>query len=396
MSSKQSRALRLVLPVALAVAWAGWLVRPEPETESAAPVAPQPKGPAVAWTKVSPQPSAPTLTALTAPEDPRREEQHAARSATAEPLTHGSLEIVVLDTESALGLEHPVTIKVAASDPSQSTWSEQTELIRSSAQIANMPLGLELSIELRSEALGGSLAIEASGPTDAGVPMALELDLARELRKRNEKAAISTLRSIQAGQQQLQASSTIDTDADGGGEFGYFGELAGSRPMRTYTAQGPAHGEAEDLLPAPFLAAAFGKFNTGNHGGIVQRQGYNYLIYLPGTPDFEGGPVPGLPEASTGGAGQRLPDPSLAEILWCCYAWPIEAHAEHSAAFFINQEGDVLTTSNTFGLVYSGLYAVPAFDAAYSTESPSSMSTAYGIASRNRIANDGNEWEPVL
>ncbi|MDC0585225.1 prepilin-type N-terminal cleavage/methylation domain-containing protein, partial [Planctomycetota bacterium] len=33
----------------------------------------------------------------------------------------------------------------------------------------------------------------------------------------NENAAIATLRSIAAAQQQLQASSAIDTDADGGG-----------------------------------------------------------------------------------------------------------------------------------------------------------------------------------
>jgi len=36
----------------------------------------------------------------------------------------------------------------------------------------------------------------------------------------NENAAIATLRSIASAQAQLQASSAIDTDADGGGEYG--------------------------------------------------------------------------------------------------------------------------------------------------------------------------------
>jgi type IV pilus assembly protein PilA len=50
----------------------------------------------------------------------------------------------------------------------------------------------------------------------------------------NENAAIATLRSIAAGQQQFQASSAIATDADGGGEFAFFGELSGGTPMRRY------------------------------------------------------------------------------------------------------------------------------------------------------------------
>ena len=48
----------------------------------------------------------------------------------------------------------------------------------------------------------------------------------------NESAALSTLRSISSAQAQLQSSAAIDSDADGGGEFGYFGELAGTRTIR--------------------------------------------------------------------------------------------------------------------------------------------------------------------
>ncbi|MFN0008549.1 MAG: prepilin-type N-terminal cleavage/methylation domain-containing protein, partial [Planctomycetota bacterium] len=48
----------------------------------------------------------------------------------------------------------------------------------------------------------------------------------------NEAAAISTLRSITSAQAQLQSSAAIDTDADGAGEYGYFGELSGVDPLR--------------------------------------------------------------------------------------------------------------------------------------------------------------------
>ena len=41
----------------------------------------------------------------------------------------------------------------------------------------------------------------------------------------NENAAIATLRSIASAQAQLQSSCAIDTDADGGGEYGFFGEI---------------------------------------------------------------------------------------------------------------------------------------------------------------------------
>ena len=77
----------------------------------------------------------------------------------------------------------------------------------------------------------------------------------------NENAANATLRSIAAAQQQFQSSSAIDTDADGGGEFGFFGELAGGAEMRIFddTTGLPALGAGvDDLLDPPFLATAFG------------------------------------------------------------------------------------------------------------------------------------------
>src|SRR5262245_50893945 len=50
----------------------------------------------------------------------------------------------------------------------------------------------------------------------------------------NERAAIAALREIASAQAQLAASGANDTDANGVGEYGFFGELAGTAPLRVY------------------------------------------------------------------------------------------------------------------------------------------------------------------
>ena len=76
----------------------------------------------------------------------------------------------------------------------------------------------------------------------------------------NENAAIATLRSIASAQAQLQSSCAIDTDADGGGEYGFFGELAGTAGMRIYDAAADAPGvDAAALLDPAILPTAFGE-----------------------------------------------------------------------------------------------------------------------------------------
>ena len=48
----------------------------------------------------------------------------------------------------------------------------------------------------------------------------------------NESAAIATLKNISSAQSQCQASGVSDTNANGQGEYGYFGELAGRVGIR--------------------------------------------------------------------------------------------------------------------------------------------------------------------
>ncbi len=213
----------------------------------------------------------------------------------------------------------------------------------------------------------------------------------------NENAAIATLRSIAAAQQQFQASSAIDTDGDGGGEYGFFGEIAGAVPMRIFNGVGPAAGIAGDELDPPFLASAFGNVVAGGVDGIVERQGYIFKIYLPGLTGALG--TPGLGEAPAGGT--KVADIATwasanNEIMWCAYAWPVDADKTGNSTFFINQEGDLACYDNR-DQDYEGMaiLASPTFGAAYDNAVANSMEESVAYAIMGFIANDANIWTQV-
>jgi len=208
----------------------------------------------------------------------------------------------------------------------------------------------------------------------------------------NENAAIATLRSIAAAQQQLQASAAIDTDADGGGEYGYFGELAGADPVRIYNGGTPAEGAAQDLLDPTYLPVQFGNVVTDGSGGVVERQGYYFKLWLP-----EAGlsPIAGVAEDPAGGNPATLPDPDNCELIWCCYAWPVQNTKTGNRAFFINEQGDVMGTQNrtTASTTYDAFTAIPAADAAFTVAGDIGSDPA--LAQMGLTAQDGNVWTPV-
>lgn len=191
----------------------------------------------------------------------------------------------------------------------------------------------------------------------------------------NESAAISTLRSISSAQAQFQSSAAVDTDADGGGEYGYFGELSGIDPMRVSNAGAAAAGAANlDELNPSVLSSAFGNVAVS----MVSRSGYNFQMWLPGV--TAGGLTPGVAEDANGGkAGAPFPDSNNTEVLWCCYAWPINAGQTGSRAFFINQEGDLMQTANRGAAQFSGATA-PTFDAAFTVAGDMASPLANGVA----------------
>jgi len=221
----------------------------------------------------------------------------------------------------------------------------------------------------------------------------------------NESAAIGTLRLIASAQQQVAAACAIDTDADGGGEFAFFGELAGAVPIRVYdhAAGGPALGNAVDLLDPNYVLGGFGQVVDAFGDGVVARQGYFFKMYLPGPQPVFNGSIPGLAEDPTGGAKAADCTPAgwasdHAESLWSCYAWPIEHRRSGIRAFFINQDGDLAQCDNA-DATYDGLVgatSIPVFDAALSTENGGGdMLDPLGLIGVGKTANDGLVWKPV-
>ena len=203
----------------------------------------------------------------------------------------------------------------------------------------------------------------------------------------DEAAAISTLRTISSAQGQVKSSGAIDTDGDGNGEYGYFAELAGTVPMRVASAAGPAAGGVHDKLFPTVLPSAFGTVANS----LVTRAGYDFQVWLPGA--TMGGLTPGIAEDAGGGKiAAPFPDPDNGEILWCCYAWPMQTNGAGNRAFCINQEGDMLQCLNRNPTPYSGTTKTPAFDEAYKVLGDMGSGLRIGAPAGGH---DNTIWVPV-
>ena len=193
----------------------------------------------------------------------------------------------------------------------------------------------------------------------------------------NESAAIATLKNISSGQGQCQASGVIDTNANGQGEYGFFGELSGRTAIR---------GGVVTIAP-PVLSAAFGNVGTTT-ASTVTRSGYFFQMYLPDAT------AQGIPEDANGGdiANDNGVDAGQAEVLWCCYAWPSVAGNSGNRTFFINQAGDVLATNGQTLQYSNATPSVPLFSAAF--RGSGTVGLASPVAA-NTLASDGNTWVVV-
>ncbi|MBZ0150138.1 MAG: prepilin-type N-terminal cleavage/methylation domain-containing protein [Planctomycetes bacterium] len=187
----------------------------------------------------------------------------------------------------------------------------------------------------------------------------------------NESAAIATLKNISSGQSQCQASGVIDTNSNGAGEYGFFGELSGRVAIRGGTA----------TITPPVLSTAFGNIAASR----VTRSGYLFQMFLP---DVNGD---GISEDATGGYTGSSIDASMAETLWACYAWPATRGTSGNRTFFVNQSGDILAT-NGATTAYSGTTTVPVFGAAFGNATSGKLSSAVAA---NTTGTDSNTWVVV-
>lgn len=187
---------------------------------------------------------------------------------------------------------------------------------------------------------------------------------------RNESVAIATLKNISSAQSQCQARGAIDLDADGCGEYGFFGELTGAVALR---------GTGARLVP-PVLSDAFANVFAGR----VEASGYLFQLFLPGAG------AQGIAEDAGGGdpAGDNGVDAGEAELLWCCYAWPQRRGRTGVRAFFVNQRGDVLATTWTEA-TYDGAGRPCSWWAAFAATASCAMDAAVAA---NTLGRDGNLW----
>jgi hypothetical protein len=185
--------------------------------------------------------------------------------------------------------------------------------------------------------------------------------------------------------------------------------MAGTAGLRVFDpgTELPEH-DADAILDPAILPTAFGDaLKDPDDECVVERAGYYFKIYLPDVTNADD--VAGIAEsgaAEVGGVdpGGPFPDPNNCEILWCCYAWPVEAESTGNRAFFINQEGDLLQTlNNTDAAATAQLYegiadglAVPDYDAAFdSSGTLTGMAANLGITAQGLVPNDGNIWTIV-
>ncbi len=174
----------------------------------------------------------------------------------------------------------------------------------------------------------------------------------------NETSAIGTLRTLSTSQNQFQNANMKDRDIDGVGEYGFFTELAGTLPVPVGNQEGsPAR--------PTFINSVLGATSLKN-GGIAEKSGYYFLLFLPS--GSENGPIrengqPVPPVFSDPMSETESAEINAQETRWCAYAWPVSAGNSGNKAFFINQAGEVCATSNipmgTSTLYYSGLERIP-------------------------------------
>lgn len=244
-----------------------------------------------------------------------------------------------------------------------------------------------------------------------------------------EREAYSIVRAFSVAQKAFQRDITptaVDLDGDGLGEFGFLLEIMGISWLRTpagksraptanvrdwlwFRAADPmgrlvywhcppdkpkAYYETQDGYEFLVHKERHGVIHHLNRRGIARRNGYYFVMYLPG-------------KEKARNAGGEVPDgdPSLADAMerrWCAYAWPVEPGVTGRRAFFATGFEQVWCCWNLVAR-YGGLERVPAPEAAFDKggPNPANLDALPAIAldptlpqdALGRPACDGERWK---
>jgi prepilin-type N-terminal cleavage/methylation domain-containing protein len=184
----------------------------------------------------------------------------------------------------------------------------------------------------------------------------------------NEAATAATMRTLSTAQFRFKTMAFVDADNNGVFEFGTLPELAGVAMVRGLT----------ETVQPPLISSSMGQIDAN---GSVARQGYFYRLFLPD--------AAGVGLAAVGGALAAI-DARNAESSWALLAWPSAYGKTGRAAFFVNQQGDILKTVTAR---YSGNDSMPPPGAALTGVAANQIvggSLAAGV-----IGADGNLWLPL-
>lgn len=184
----------------------------------------------------------------------------------------------------------------------------------------------------------------------------------------NERAVISTLRTISTAQSQCWSQRVVDTDSDGCGEALSLGELSGVVGLRNGALK----------LTPPSLPGSLG---TANATGQATAKGYLIALYLP---NAAGQGLLGTP------ANLASVSADLAETAWTCVAWPLTHGNTGSATFFVNQAGEIVVSRLA---TYSGTSSVPPAGAAL--VGVASNIIVGGDLACDAVGADGNLWNTL-
>lgn len=156
---------------------------------------------------------------------------------------------------------------------------------------------------------------------------------------RNESRAIAYLKKLSSAQAQLQASAHVDRNQNGAGEYGDFRELSGALDEQWQQGM-PKRAELD---------------------------GYIFEIHLPATPEER-------------------------ETTWRIYAWPRMFGWTGKRAYMVNQQGDIMASSNAVRR-YSGDARQPVPNAAFLLQSSDEGFRA--DVAVNTTGHDGMRWTVV-
>ncbi|MFK7740132.1 MAG: DUF2950 family protein [Planctomycetota bacterium] len=184
----------------------------------------------------------------------------------------------------------------------------------------------------------------------------------------NESTVIATMRAVATAQFQFVSQGELDSNRDADFEYGTLGELGAHDPMR---------GSGEVLM-RNLLSEGVSRVNAN---GWVERQGYNYCLYLPAA---DGVGVVAVP------ANAASIDAAQSAAYWTMLAWPMEQSNTGNRTFFCNQQGQVLQAMLPG---YSGSSTVPPAGAGLTGVSENEIDSQ--ALATDRFGADGNHWTVV-